>query len=78
MSFRRSKSIVACGQSHREADGAVWGFAIESFVMRIPVVCPYQTSCLIGSAAVGSVRDSSEEHERSSTVKSSDEAEVIS
>lgn len=46
--------------------------------MRIPVVCPDQTSCLIGSAAVGSVRVSSEEHERSSTVKSSDEAEVVS
>lgn len=34
MSSRRSKSIVTCGQSHREADGAVWGFAIESFKYR--------------------------------------------
>ncbi len=34
MSFRRSKSIVACGQSHREADGAVWGFAIERYTFK--------------------------------------------
>lgn len=39
MSFRRSKSIVACGQSHREADGAVWGFATEryTFIFILPI-----------------------------------------
>ncbi len=33
MSSRRSKSIVTCGQSHREADGAVWGFTIERYTV---------------------------------------------
>lgn len=31
MSSRRSKSIVTCGQSRREAGGAVWGFTTERY-----------------------------------------------
>lgn len=39
-SSRKSKSIVTCGRSRREAGGAVWAIAIESFEMRILCVFP--------------------------------------
>lgn len=47
MSSRRSKSIVTCGQLRREAGGAVWAFAIESFEMRTQSCAPTRPVALL-------------------------------